>query len=830
MRIILIVLCMISVLVKKNEAKAQESCNANAIELVHALQKLKNIDRVLYVGAHPDDENNRLLAYLSYGKKATTAYLSLTRGEGGQNFIGSELGEELGILRVQESLSARKIDGGIQFFSRAKDFGFSKTAEETLQFWGEQEVLEDMVWVIRYFKPTLIISRFSSEIPDPHGHHQAVGLLVEKAFAMAANPAVFPAQLPTLGTWQAQQLLWNVYQEAGVKDIGGQVDPQSHYWGLQIPAMNNLLGKSYGDIAADSRNQHRCQAMGNLPNRKASTEYFELLAGQVGQNGSLDLDVSPIYKSASYTKYCKFVDQAIKNFDADEPSKIADKLINLLQWLDKQPHEDWLSLKKETIEALLIQVLGIQFEANSPHGLWCIGDQAQVDLLWSAQGAGKGITLEKIEVPALRKSVVQQLPLQTSGQLSLSGEIDRNLKPYLPPWLREAGVPHRYQSTEISDHILSTLPISPELKVSLVIQGVPLVFQVPIKKVWNDRLLGLQHCPVVLAPQVAVNFLSKNLLITDAEPHEVLVELKALKADNSHGNLALTAPQGWTILPAQVDFNLQKDENKTIRFTVQVAQGQESIGNLGIQVHIDSLQFEQSYSRIEYPHIVKQQFFPAASLRVVRTSIASTAKRIAYIKAKEDKLPTALREFVEQVDELWGDALATQELASYDAIVLGDRLYNVNPQVTQAHARLQQYVENGGVVISLYNTDYDLDIPSVGLLPVQVSNERITDEDAEITFLAKDERVLNYPNALGTNDFSGWIQDRAVFIPTQWDKRFVPVLSSQDKGQKPQNGLLLVAQQGKGYYIYTSLSLFRQLPYGVPGAYKLFANLLSIGK
>jgi len=262
MRIILIVLCMIGALIKIN-AVAQESRVSNALELVHALQKLKNVDRILYVGAHPDDENNRLLAYLSYGKKATTAYLSLTRGEGGQNFIGSELGEELGILRVQESLAARKIDGGMQFFSRAKDFGFSKTAEETLQLWGEQEVLQDMVWAIRYFKPTLIISRFSAEIPDPHGHHQAVGILAQQAFSMAADPAVFPTDNPELSPWQAQQLLWNVYQEAGVKDIGGVVDPRSHYWGLPIPAMNNLLGKSYGDIAADSRNQHRCQAMGN---------------------------------------------------------------------------------------------------------------------------------------------------------------------------------------------------------------------------------------------------------------------------------------------------------------------------------------------------------------------------------------------------------------------------------------------------------------------------------------------------------------------------------------------------------------------------------------
>jgi len=652
-----------------------------------------------------------------------------------------------------------------------------------------------------------------------------------RRWEMAADPAVFPTDNPELSPWQAQQLLWNVYQEAGVKDIGGVVDPRSHYWGLPIPAMNNLLGKSYGDIAADSRNQHRCQAMGNLPNRKASIEYFELIEGKAGKNGKLDLGVSPIYKSALYAKYSRYIDQAIKNFDIDEPAKIASRLIQLLHWMDRQPQPqpDWLMLKKKPIEALLIQALGVQLEASSPTDLWCIGDVGHVNLQWAMPESGKTVTVEKIEIPALRKSIVQQLSLQYSGQLSISGVIDSTSKPYLPEWLRQVGTANAYRSEQLSGHILSELPISPAVKVSLNIDGLPLLLEVPVKKVWNDRLLGAQFSPVVLAPQVAVRFLRKNLLIHNAEKQDVVVEVKGLKSGRTDGVLKLAAPQGWTVLPEQVDFSIAQGESKRIRFTVQVDALQETIADLGIQVATGGLQFEQSHQCIDYPHIVKQQYFPNASLRVLCTTIANTAKRIAYVKAKEDKLPTALREFVAVVDELWVADLPTTDLSIYDAIVLGDRLYNVDTRIYEGHNNLLHYLENGGVVISQYNTNYDLDSATVGLLPVQVSNERITDEEAEVQFLDNRAAALIYPNRLSQSDFKGWIQDRAIFIPKQWDTAFTPLLSSNDKGQNAQQGLLLIAKQGKGFYVYTSLSLFRQLPYGVPGAYKLFANLLSLG-
>ncbi len=792
------------------------------------LSRLREFGRVLYVGAHPDDENNKLIAYLTKELFLETAYLSITRGEGGQNFIGAESGEELGVLRVQESLQARLIDGGKQFFTRAKDYGFSKNANQTMSIWGEEQLLEDMVYVIRYFQPDVIISRFSPEVTDRHGHHQASAILIKRAFDLAAKTEAFSDQLQQVAVFQAKQLLWNVYAEAGVKEIGGEIYPTAKQHPLFIPARNSVSNQCYAALAAASRNQHRCQAMASLATRSASFEYFEWIAGEpIAADGVFRFDANSHYTDTQrhFSEAVSEVGQAVKNDLAD--AELAKRLLDLLKLARRNKDDLRMQEKCDHITQLLIRVLGLEASLSLEQSTVCPGERVKLDLRMKKQTRlpihlrGLNNILDDYEVQDLAIS------LSASSEFTIQHVVSTKAGFACAPWLKAGSTTGRYLTTNVADVTMRTTVDQLTFNLHLDVLGELISIPLTVLAGRSNDLSFLKKTPVIVSPPVYGTFAQHSLLITNDKPANVELLLQSVSNEPTSGRVRLTTSNDLHVYPAYFDFTLQANEALPLSFSLQTANT-DWTGEVGFEIAIGDMLYQDTAVKIDYPHIVQQHYFKPGRLKVAKSSVDIAVKKIAYIKSKDDTVAKALREIVAQVDVLDVTAFLTKDLQQYEAIVLGARLYNCAAGCNwHFDKKLRTYVEAGGVVIGQYNTDYDLDHPSVGPYAINLSANRITNAASSICFL-QTHALLSYPNALHDRDFAGWSHDRALFIPTHWDSDFKPLIRSADNDGAAEDGLLLVAKKGKGYYVYTALSLFRQLPLAVPGAYRLFANMLSL--
>ncbi len=799
---------------------------ASTSDIHLSLKKLNSLGSVLYVAAHPDDENTRLIAYLSNEALLNTAYLSITRGDGGQNLIGPEIREMLGLIRTQELLQARKIDGGTQFFTRANDFGYSKNPEETLKIWDREKVLSDVVWVIRKFQPDIIITRFPTDGRGGHGHHTASAMLAEEAFDIAADPTKYPEQLAFVKPWQVKTLLFNTSWWF----YGGQdkFDDQGLI-AIDVGAYNRLMGKSYTEIAAQSRSMHKSQGFGSSGTRGTQMEYLEHIKGEKLPSDFFDNPVKPWSSLEGGKVLSSLFKQALDEFDPEQPSAVTPTLLEAKRALENLKDPYWKSVKTQQLDGIIKAVLGLYLEASTSERSVAPGGRIAIKLE----------VTNRSEVPITLEQIIQDGPELPIDEVDLSNnqrfekditiDIPDDQPLSQPYWLRSTGslgmfdVSNPQMIGKPENDPAFTFPIT------LNIQGTPITYEVPLLHKRTDPVKGEVFQPLAIIPPVAINFRDKVQVFSDESPRNFQVLLKGGKEQIS-GELSLQVPDDWKVAPASFPFSLsQKGEEQEFNFTL-TPPDKSGEGKIKAVAQVGDRSYSMENVNIEYDHIPHQMLFPEAAAKVVKLDIYAGGQDIGYLMGAGDDIPASLRQIGYNVDLLETDNLNPDKLSKYTAIILGIRALNTVPRLKFAMETLLSYVEDGGTLIVQYNTSHRLVTEDFAPFPLQLSRDRVSVEDAPVDFLKPEHKVLNYPNTITKADFDHWIQERGLYFPNQWDARYQAILTTNDPGESPKHGGLLVAQYGKGYYIYTGLSWFRELPAGVPGAYRIFANMISIGQ
>lgn len=811
---------LLIVLLLSHGAYAQSSS-----ELLQSLEKLRVLGSVLYVAAHPDDENTKLIARWAQGDHYQTAYLSLTRGDGGQNLIGTELGPELGLIRTNELLQARRIDGGTQYFSRANDFGFSKNPVETLRIWDRDAVLADTVWVIRNFRPDVMVTRFSLEPGITHGHHTASAQLALEAFKAAGDPTRFPEQLDKVKIWQPRRLLWNV---TNFPSQGKEAAPVKSDAEALVSGYSALLGTTYPQIAARSRSQHKSQGFGASASVEEQTEQFVLLAGERPEGDlfqGIDTRWSRLPGGAEIESA---IDKIITAFEPQEPYRSVPALLQLREAVGKLPADDWTARKTGEIEALIVGCLGLEVDANSSLAMTEPGASAEVTFR-ATQRSPLTVLLKSIVYGQKILGRDQTLATERTFTLKETLEIVPPAAPLTHPyWLRQRPSPGMNVVEQQELRGLPKAPAEPVVQWNLEVESRPLSLVTPLTHTTVDPVLGEQIEPVTVAPALAVVTEDELLLWPDQAAKEVAVRVRALQRPVAQAQLRLATPAGWTVSPRVFTFSLDKPGAEQ-RFVFSVTPpSDEQTAYLRPQVIFEGKTLDRSLKNIEYPHIPKQVLQPQAELKAVRLRLAKNGQKIGYIAGAGDKLPEGLRQMGYQVDVLPSD-VTQQKLRDYDAVVLGVRAFNVLDDMEALAPKLFDYADQGGTLVVNYNTNSRLKRQEIAPYPIELSRDRVTDENSLVTRLAPKHSVLTTPNLITDRDFDGWVQERGLYFASQWDPAFTPILACHDEGESDLAGGLLVAEYGKGHLVYTGYSFFRQLPAGVPGAYRLFANLVSLG-
>ena len=797
----------------------------NAAEIQLGLQKLNVLGRVLYVAAHPDDENTNLMALWSNGSLYDTAYLSLTRGDGGQNLLGPELRERLGVIRTRELLAARQIDHARQFFTRAVDFGFSKSADETLRLWDREKILADVVWVIRKFRPDVIVTRFSSEDGLTHGHHTASAILAQEAFKAAADPKRFPEQLRWVKPWQATRLVWNT-SPFFFQNRNQTFDPTG-LTTLEAGGFAPLLGKAFTEIAAASLSMHKSQGVGSPPRRGERKEYFKLLAGPPMTNGLFDSVDTTWKRVPNATDIGGQVQKLIAEFSPADPAASVSKLLELRKALTAVDN-DWTVSKRAEVDGLIASCTALYMESSS--ALSAVSPGQPLPIKFDAiNRSAVPIKLISVQVPVSGET------LRIDALLARDQFFTKDLNPTLPTnmpysqpyWLRK---PPTVGTFTVDDQQLIGLAENPPafpIEATLDIAGQEIRYLIDTFFRRVDPIGGEVHELLAITPPVFANLASGAFVFPDEKSRPIAVEI-ASSTLAVQGDTHLSVPAGWQVTPKSVPVDLNApDEKMFAEFSVTPPAGAGE-GTFAAVVVTGGKEFSFSREQIAYPHIGVHVLMPAAEARVLRADIRKTGQQIGYLPGAGDEVPQCLKQIGYDVKMLEPADVTPENLSRFDAVVLGIRAYNTQSRIADLQRKLLDYVQAGGVVVAQYNTTGELKTKDIGPYPLEISRDRVTDETAEVRILAPDHPVLNRPNKITTEDFKGWVQERGLYFSNKWDPRWTAILSSNDPGEKPMDGGLLVAKAGKGYFVYTGYSWFRQLPAGVPGAYRLFANLVSL--
>lgn len=796
-----------------------------ASEIVDGLKSIGNTTSVLYIAAHPDDENTRLISYLTKHEHAEVSYLSLTRGDGGQNLIGTEIGDQLGVIRTQELLSARKIDGGNQYFSRAIDFGYSKTPEETFKFWDKEAVLADVVWVIRNVRPDVIITRFSPEInPDrgTHGHHTASAMLAVEAFSAAADPKMFPEQLKFVETWQPSSLFWNTsyWFYGSVEKMDEQVaKTPNDYVKIDVNKYLPLIGKSGSDISSFSRSQHKSQGFGNSPVIGNQFEYLQVLKGTITEN----LFTSGFKEKGLNAKLDKLISKAIKSFNIQEPQLTIPQLFVIRDLIAQLSDEAIRKQKLEDVHTLILQCAGLKATAYCSDQLVYVGQSIKSSLEISAAIPFTINKLKATGVNEIKSNANTNIELFTE-QINWTIPDDGVSQPY---WLTGAKSSGSYlvEDQEMIGLAESIYPF--KVTVSLEINGQSLEFKLPLLHGSTDPVKGQIIQPLVVTPNVMVNLEREVLVFASDKPKLVNVEVINGKP-NEKGYVELFIPNGWKCEPSFIMASFKEPgEKKSFQFKVTPPAG-ESTGSIRAIFKDDALVYSMGIYQFKYDHIPSLAVFPSAEAKVVKVDLQKKGQLVAYVMGAGDKVPEAIEEMGYTVTELSIDQLLIADINKYDAIVLGIRSLNSVESIGSINEKVTAYVKQGGNLVMQYNTAHRLKSEPLGPYSISLSRDRVTEEDAAVTIINKDHPVLNAPNKITEADFNNWVQERGLYFPDKWDDSFTPILSMHDVGEDAKEGSLLIGSYGRGFVVYTGLSFFRELPAGVPGAYRLLANILSL--
>ena len=811
--------------------RSQQPATLTSADIFLRLKKLEVLGSVLYVAAHPDDENTRLLAWLAKERLYRTAYLSLTRGDGGQNLIGDEQGVDLGLIRTQELLAARRIDGAEQFFTRAFDFGFTKTTEEALQTWDKEKILSDVVWVIRKFQPDIIIARFPEDARAGHGHHSGSAVLAHEAFRAAADPTRFPEQLKRgVSAWQAKRIVWNTF------NFGTTNTTSEDQLKIDVGAYNALLGRSYGEIAAESRSQHKSQGFGVPGSRGQQLEYFTPIEGVKARTDIMD-DINVGWnRIPGGDAIGKMVGEILNSYNLMHPERSVPALVKLYKATQSLPDSYWKKQKSEEILQLIENCGGLWLEASANNEYAVLGDSIIVNVnvnnRLGLNGKLLGVSLEEKDTSMLQSleenrnySFMQKVAIRNEKAIS---------QPY---WLEQkmnAG------SFNVDDPMLIGKPQNDGslfARFTLEIEGERFVFQRPVMYKYTDPVRGELFQPLVVVPAAAVSTDPSIVIFRkqQIEKQPVQVSITAHRNLNGYSSSVMGRTSTESFTKKDSSFNLARGLSKEYGFTISNDVLQNKTQDF-VQAFIEMKKNGQEQSvylnqtSIKYDHIPHIHYFYQDAIKVLNIDLKTTGKKIGYIEGAGDKVPIALTQMGYEVTILKEKDITPAYLKQFDAILTGVRAYNVHEYLAAKYDILMNYVFEGGNLIVQYNTNnFISSVKSrMGPMPFTVSRNRVTDENAKVDFLLPDHPVLNFPNKIQASDFEGWIQERGIYFAEPFDPSYAAPLSMSDPNEPQQKGSLIIAKHGKGVFVYTGLVFFRELPAGVPGAYRLLANIISL--
>ena len=809
---------------------AQQSHQPDASEILLALKKLNTIGSVLFIAAHPDDENTRLLAYLSKEKKLRTGYLSITRGDGGQNLVGKEQGDMLGLIRTQELIAARKIDGAEQFFTRANDFGYSKNPEETMAFWNKDSILSDIVWVIRNFKPDVIISRFPATGEGGHGHHTASAILALEAFEAAADANRFAHQLMETDVWKTKRLFWNRF------NFGNTNTTSADQVQMDVGVFNPLLGKSYGEIAAESRTMHKSQGFGSAKIRGTMIEYFKQLKGDSVKTLFEGVDQS-WNRLTGGSAVQKLISACIQKYNAEAPEKIIPDLVVVYNQIRSLPSDEgetvlWKQLKIKETESLILACSGLWMEAYADNYIGIPGKEVNI-LAQIVNRNQSAVNLKRIAF--FKTDTLMNMSLNKNELIAVwhTEPLPANFPFSNPYWLNEK---HQQGIYEVNDLSLIGNPENDnqaEVVFYIEVEGLALQIKRELTNKFTDPVKGEIYRPFEILPPATVTISEKVFVFGDGNPKKIQFIVKANTA-NVEGRIEASVSAGWNLQMKNKEFRLGQMGDEIILEATVNPVGTKGDGKLSASLNISDGSANNIYTksivRIEHDHIPYQFILSDAEAKLIHTEIKKAGTNIGYIPGAGDEVPGCLKQIGYRVTTLTDDMIANENLSGYDAIVTGIRAYNTNERLQGNYHKLMDYVKNGGNLVVQYNTNNRIGplLAKIAPYPFTISRDRTTDETAEVRIINAASPALNFPNKITGKDFEGWIQERGIYFAGERDSAYQSILSMNDTGEKPLDGSLIIAKYGKGNFVYTGLVFFRELPAGIPGAYRLFVNLLSL--
>ena len=814
--------------------KAQTPKNSSATDIYHAIEKLNFLGTALYIAAHPDDENTRLISYLSNDVKARTGYLSLTRGDGGQNLIGPELRELLGVLRTQELLAARRVDGGEQFFSRANDFGYSKQPSETLEIWNKEAILGDVVRTIRKFKPDVIINRFDHRTPGTtHGHHTSSAMLSFEAFDLANDKNAYPEQLSSTNTWQPKRLFFNTsWWFYGSEEKFKKAD-KSNMLNMDVGTYYPMLGMSNNEIASLASSQHLCQGFGRLSSRGTEDEYVELLKGDLPKDKSnlfdgIDTSWSRIDGGNAIGEILYDVQD---NFNFKDPTSHLPKLLEAYQLLQNVSDEHWKNLKTSELTTIISAITGLHLEAFTKTGYTNPSQTVDVQIQ-ALNRSDINIELKSIFINN-QNSNIDNIVLSNNELFEKKVElkIPSSTDFTSPYWLMEKGTLGTYTVKNTNLIGKPETPRAFNTIFNLNINGVLIPITKPVVYKYAKPDKGEIYQPFEVVPEATASFTDKVLIFADASEKRIPVTIKAHK-DSISGTVELKYGTGWQVDKKSQPFSIiKKGDEQTVYFTL-TPPATENESSISPIIKLNGKEITKEMVTIAYDHVPTQTILLPSETKVVRLNIQKAGENIGYIMGAGDEVPTSLEQIGYNVQLIDPATITKESLKKYDAVVLGIRAYNVVDELKFKQRFILDYAKNGGTVIVQYNTAsrWGSQFENIAPYDIEISRDRVTNENSEVEIIAKDNSLVHFPNEISKSDFDGWVQERGLYFPNKWSAEFTPVLEMHDEGEESTKGSLLIAPYGKGNYIYTGLSFFRELPAGVPGAYKLFSNMLSVGK
>jgi len=811
---------------------AQTPEQPTSAEIYNKLEKFGVLANVLFVAAHPDDENTRMISYLSNDLKANTRYLSLTRGDGGQNLIGPEIKELLGVIRTQELLAARRIDGGSQRFSRANDFGYSKNAEETIAIWDDEKVLSDVVWAIRSFKPDVIINRFDHKTSGrTHGHHTASAMLSYEAWKSINDPKAFPEQLKYVKPWLPKRQFFNTsWWFYGSREKFASAD-KTNLMTVDVGSYYPTLGLSNNEIAAYSRSQHVCQGMGNTPRRGSQTEYLDLI------NGEMPATKESILEGINTTwsrvkggeQIVEKLNTVLDNYSFKNPSASLKDLVAIRKMVKQTKDEFWKTQKLAELDGIIQACAGIFVETKSDDHTTTAGAELELATeVIKRLDVPVSLTSIKINPAYIDTSLTVVLPLNESQLYTHTITVSKMAQPTAPYYLKEKGSLGMYK---VDDQEMIGKPETPRHfkgEYTFNIYDEAITFKKDVIYKYTDPERGEVYRPLEVVKPVYVSIPEKVYIFSNGESKEIAVDVKGMNAGLS-GTVTIPVKDGWQVSPTYQKFELEKaGQEKRFTFMLTAPKNQVS-STLSPQVEVNGKDYTSSLIPIDYNHIPYQLVEMPVEAKFVNLDIKVSDKKIAYIIGAGDEIATSLRQIGFNVEELNVSDITSEKLKEYATVITGIRAYNKWEEMKFKQDLLMEYVENGGTVVTQYNTNRRLKVDNIGPYPLKLSRARVSVEGAPITILAKDHPILNIPNKITQTDFNNWVQERGLYFAGEWDKKYTPILAANDPGDEVREGGMLHTEYGKGHFVYSGYSWFRQLPAGVPGAYRIFANIVSLG-